>query len=223
MKRRSARAKIIAALLRDINGDSPFTQPPLKVVEVWLQVADKQRRLAGRGYDGRVVRTEGQLDVVREWEHVVDIQTEDDRGDQSLLSYPNPHASTRWRGRMEGRFERPIPEVGWDGMPGTLRYAVYIRKGVGVDWFSAWGQPIWLMQREVSRKEESVPKCSERSCWTAWPLKMRRTRCPETSVRNYHSSPRKVPKERRTYYYSIWANWRTTICYWTYAVKQTGL
>jgi len=53
--------------LRDINGDSPFTQPPLKVVEVWLQVADKQRRLAGRGYDGRVVSVEGQIDVVRGW------------------------------------------------------------------------------------------------------------------------------------------------------------
>jgi hypothetical protein len=35
--------------LRDINGDSPFTHPPLKVAEVWLQVADEQRRLAGRG------------------------------------------------------------------------------------------------------------------------------------------------------------------------------
>jgi hypothetical protein len=40
--------------LRDIYGDFPFTQPPLKVVEVGLQVADEQRRLAGHGYDGRV-------------------------------------------------------------------------------------------------------------------------------------------------------------------------
>jgi hypothetical protein len=45
--------------LRHINGDSPFGQPPLKVVEVCLQVADKQRRLARRGYDGRVIRVEG--------------------------------------------------------------------------------------------------------------------------------------------------------------------
>jgi len=45
--------------LSDINGDSPVSQPPLKVVEVRLQVAEKQRRLAGRGYDGRVVRVEG--------------------------------------------------------------------------------------------------------------------------------------------------------------------
>ena len=47
------------AALRDINGDSPFAQPPLKVVEVGLQVADEQRRLAGRGYDCRVIRVEG--------------------------------------------------------------------------------------------------------------------------------------------------------------------
>ena len=51
--------------LRDINGDSQFTQPPLKFVEVRL--ADKESRLAGRGYDGRVVPVEGQLDVVRGW------------------------------------------------------------------------------------------------------------------------------------------------------------
>ena len=51
--------------LRHANGDSPFTQLLLKVVEVGFQVADKQRRLAGRGYDGRVVRVESQLDVVR--------------------------------------------------------------------------------------------------------------------------------------------------------------
>jgi len=58
MKCRPARAKIIAVLL-DINDESPFNQPPLKVDEVWLQVDDEQRRLAGRGYDGRVVRVEG--------------------------------------------------------------------------------------------------------------------------------------------------------------------
>ena len=97
--------------LRDINDDSLFTQPPLKVVELWLQVADEQSRLARRGYDVRVVRVEGQLDVVRGWGHVVYIQTEEDKGDQSTLSQPNPHAATKWRGRLEGRFERPTPEV----------------------------------------------------------------------------------------------------------------
>ena len=53
--------------LRDINGDASFTQPPLKVVEFWPQVAEQQRLFAGRGYDGRVVNVEEQLDVVRGW------------------------------------------------------------------------------------------------------------------------------------------------------------
>jgi hypothetical protein len=74
----------------------PFTQPPLKVVEVRLQVDDKHRRLAGRGYDGRVVRVEGQLDVARGSGNVVDIPTEVDRGDQTTLRHPRPHATTRW-------------------------------------------------------------------------------------------------------------------------------
>jgi len=45
--------------LGHINGDSPFTQQPLKVIEVRFHVADKQRRLARRGYDGRIIRVEG--------------------------------------------------------------------------------------------------------------------------------------------------------------------
>ena len=102
--------------LRHINGYSPFAQPPLKIVEVGFQVADKQRRLAGRGYDGHVVSVEGQLDVVRGWTHVVDIQTEEDRGNQSSQRHPRPHASTRWRDSLEGRFERPTPEVECDGV-----------------------------------------------------------------------------------------------------------
>jgi len=40
------------------NINSTFTQALLKVVEVCLQIADEQRRLAGRGYDGHVVRVE---------------------------------------------------------------------------------------------------------------------------------------------------------------------
>ena len=55
---------------------------------VRLQVADEQRRLARRGYDGRVARVESYLDVVQGWGHVVDIQTEEDRGDQSTLNHP---------------------------------------------------------------------------------------------------------------------------------------
>ena len=58
MKRRPVRTKIVAVLL-DINGDTPFAQPPLKFVDVRLQVADKQRRLAGCCCDGRVIRVQG--------------------------------------------------------------------------------------------------------------------------------------------------------------------
>jgi hypothetical protein len=45
--------------LTDIYGDYPFTQPPLKDVELGLQLADEQRRLAERGYDGCVVLAKG--------------------------------------------------------------------------------------------------------------------------------------------------------------------
>ena len=34
---------------------------------------------------------------------------------------------------------------------------------------------------------------------TAWPLKMGPIDCPETSVRYYHSTLRKIPKERRSH------------------------
>jgi len=47
----------------------------------------------GRGSDGRIVRVEGQLDVVRCSADVVDIRTEEDRGDQSTL--PNPARKPR--------------------------------------------------------------------------------------------------------------------------------
>jgi hypothetical protein len=56
---RSGTREIYCGALSHINGDSPFGQPPLKFVQLCFQVADKQRRLAGRGYDGRVVRVEG--------------------------------------------------------------------------------------------------------------------------------------------------------------------
>jgi len=65
------------------------------MVELRLQAADKRRLLAGRGYDGRVVRLEDQLDVARGLGHVIDVETKEDTGDQSTLSYPFPHVSTR--------------------------------------------------------------------------------------------------------------------------------
>ena len=38
------------------------------MVELRLQAADKRRLLAGRGYDGRVVRLEDQLDVAKSFD-----------------------------------------------------------------------------------------------------------------------------------------------------------
>ena len=64
------------------------------MAEICLQVADEQHRRARRGYDSRIVRLEGQLDVVRGFGHVVDIQTEEDRGDQPTLRHSSPHAAT---------------------------------------------------------------------------------------------------------------------------------
>jgi len=81
------------------------------MAEVCLQEADEQHRLARRGNDGRIVRVECQLDVVWGFRHVVDIQTEENRGDQPTLCNPSPHAATGWRGRQEGRHERPTPNV----------------------------------------------------------------------------------------------------------------
>ena len=69
-------------------------QPPFKMAEICLQAAEEQHRRARRGYDGRIVRVEGQLVAVRGFGHVVDIQTEEDRGDQPTLCHPNPHTTT---------------------------------------------------------------------------------------------------------------------------------
>ena len=88
-KRRPADAKIISVLLETIS------QPPVNIVEVRLQVAVEQSQLAGPGCDSRVVRAEGQLDMVRRWGYVVDIYNEEERGDQSALSYSSPDTWTR--------------------------------------------------------------------------------------------------------------------------------
>ena len=48
-----------SAALGNIYSDSPLAQQPLKVVEVGIKVAEEQRRLTGRGYDGRVICVEG--------------------------------------------------------------------------------------------------------------------------------------------------------------------
>ena len=48
-----------------------------------LNHSSKSLRFAVHGYDGSVVCVECQLDVMRGWGHVVDIQSEEDSGDQA--------------------------------------------------------------------------------------------------------------------------------------------
>jgi hypothetical protein len=38
----------------------------------------------------------------------------------------------------------------------------------------------------------------KRASWTFWPFKMGPIGCPETSVKNYHSTLRYIPEERRS-------------------------
>jgi len=88
MKRRPAHAKIIEVPLETLTEVLHSITNRCRSLSYWLHVADGQRRLAGRGYDGLVAQVEGQLEVVREWEHVLDIQAEEDRGGQSTLTTP---------------------------------------------------------------------------------------------------------------------------------------
>jgi hypothetical protein len=61
--------------MRNFDGDRPFSQPPLQVAEIWLHVVDQQRWLAGRGYDGRVIRVGSQLNLAGRRRNIVDVQT----------------------------------------------------------------------------------------------------------------------------------------------------
>ena len=58
-------SEIYRASLRHINGNYPLDQPPLNIFDVGFQLDEKQRLFLGCGYDGHVVRVDGQLDVVR--------------------------------------------------------------------------------------------------------------------------------------------------------------
>ena len=63
MERRPVRVKIIAVLLETLM--AILHSLNLEGRRGILQVADKYRRLSGRGFDGRVVRVDCKLDVVR--------------------------------------------------------------------------------------------------------------------------------------------------------------
>jgi len=81
-----------------------------------LQVADRERCLAGRDYDDRDVNVVGQLDVVVWRLHVVYIKTVYDGGEYSTVSHASGHAiSTCERCFfLEGCFDRQTIQVRMD-------------------------------------------------------------------------------------------------------------
>jgi hypothetical protein len=54
---------------------------------------------------------------------------------------------------------------------------------------------LWLMGHFSEASQEIQEGLSS---WISWPLKMGPIGCPETSVRNYHSTLRIIPEERRS-------------------------
>jgi hypothetical protein len=52
------------------------------------------------------------------------------------------------------------------------------------------------------RENISVPSSRIYSSWTSWPLKMGPIRCPETSVKDFHSTLRNTLEERRSHQHS---------------------
>jgi len=82
-----------------------------------LQVADRERCLAGRDYDDRDVNVVGQLDVVVWRLHVVYIKTVYDGGEYSTVSHASGHAiSTCERCFFFGRMLRPSDHTGKNGL-----------------------------------------------------------------------------------------------------------
>jgi hypothetical protein len=63
-------------VLPHIYGALSFPQTPFIFAETCLQLIEEQRWLTGRGYDGCVVRLEGQLDLPGKRRHFVHIHTE---------------------------------------------------------------------------------------------------------------------------------------------------
>ena len=57
----------------------------------------------------------------------------------------------------------------------------------------------------------------QESSWT-WPLKTEPIGCPETSVRNYHSTLRNIPEEHRSHIHRSW-NLNSHICWIYYHIR----
>jgi hypothetical protein len=97
-----------------------------------------------------------------------------------LYSFFNPGARWGWAVNAAPRLLYPRA---WPCTPWT---EVWVGRGRGVD-----GYVKYRLLRVSFR------------CPSAWPLKIELRGCPETSLRNYHSTLRKIPKERRSHLHRV--------------------
>ena len=79
----------------------------------------------------------------------------------------------------------------WDMTPCKLTEVIQMKTGTFVS--NSWKSALFwdTMRRRVL--------IVYRRFGTSWPFKMGPIRCPETSVNNYHTTPRNIPEERRSY------------------------
>jgi hypothetical protein len=69
---------------------------------------------------------------------------------------------------------------------------------------SPWFDPVgcydayWLLPRRTFQNLRYRLLAFFLSYSGSWPVKMGQIRCPETSVNNYHTTPRNIPEERRS-------------------------
>ena len=83
----------------------------MKVIDVRLQVADIFNRLAGCGYDGRVVRVEGEIDMVRGWGIMLTYRMKR-TGEINPPELTQPACLDGMIWASERMLRTPIPEVG---------------------------------------------------------------------------------------------------------------
>ena len=65
--------------------------------------------------------------------------------------------------------------------------------------FCYYRQQSWLKRDQIKRYELPAPSYFKCQYSDSWPVTMGPTRCPETSVNNYHTTPCNIPEERRSY------------------------
>ena len=70
----------------------------------------------------------------------------------------------------------------------TRRHVVIVYRRFGTTYRSHLQWPRFRAGKKRKKKDYS----------NSWPVKIGPTRCPETSVNNYHTTPRNIPEERRS-------------------------